>query len=83
MPDSDIHDSYYVINVLAISFGLAHIRVCRVFSGRSINGGENNRLLFSLLFSKTFCGGQGLDGGRQSCDGGSPSFPSPTRETLV
>ena len=27
IPDSDIHDSYYVINVLAISFGLAHIKV--------------------------------------------------------
>ena len=25
--DSDIHDRYYGINVLAISFGLAHIRV--------------------------------------------------------
>ena len=27
IPDCDIHDSYYVINVLAISFGLDHIRV--------------------------------------------------------
>ena len=26
-PDSDVHDSYYGINVLAIGFGLAHMRV--------------------------------------------------------
>ena len=35
-----------------------------------------------LLFSGTFCGvGQGLDGGGQSCDGGSSS--PPTRENPV
>ena len=27
------------------------------------------------MFSGTICGGQGLDGGEQSCDGGSPSPP--------
>ena len=32
----------------------------------------NNSLLFSLLSSGTFCGGQGLDGGRQSRDRGIP-----------
>ena len=39
----------------------------------------NNRLLFEnnmLLFSVNFCGGQGLDGGGQSRDGGIPPVPS-------
>ena len=27
IPDSDIHDSYYPVKVLAIRLGLAHIRV--------------------------------------------------------
>ena len=43
-------------------------------------GGVNNRLLFSLLFSGNFCGGQGLDGGDKVVMGRSPS--PPTRETL-
>ena len=30
---------------------------------------KNNRLLFSLLFSGNFCGGQGFDGGGQSREG--------------
>ena len=37
---------------------------------------ENNKLLFSLLFSGNFVGEQGLDGGGHSRDGGDP----PTRE---
>ena len=40
-------------------------------------GDFNNRLLFSLLFSLNFLGGQGLDGEGESCDS-SPSIP--TRE---
>ena len=48
----------------------------RVFPRRLTNGGIfNNRLVFSLLFSGNFCGGQGLDGGVQSHDG-DPSSPS-------
>ena len=38
-------------------------------------GDLNNRLLFSLLFSGNFCGGQGFDGGGQSHDRGSHSPP--------
>ena len=39
----------------------------------------NNRLLFSLLFSGNFCGGQGFDGGGKVVMG-DPQFPPPTRE---
>ena len=80
IPDSDIHNSYYVTNVLAISFGLAHIRVCRVFPRRSANGGIfDSRLLFSLLFSGNFCGGQVLMEGDKAVMGDPPS--PPTRES--
>ena len=50
-----------------------------VFSGRLTSGGGflNNRILFFLLFSGNFCGGQGLDGGRQSRDGGIVSSRPP------
>ena len=66
--------------------GLLLIRP-RVFPRRFTDGGvtnkllfENNRILFSLLFSGNFCGrGQGLDGGGHSRDG----FSSPPlRKTL-
>ena len=36
---------------------------------------ENSRLLFSLFFLDIFVGGQGLDEGGQSRDGGSPVPP--------
>ena len=43
---------------------------------------ENNRLLFSLLFSGNFVGGQGLYGGDKVVIGDPPS-PSPTGENPV
>ena len=47
----------------------------------TIGGIFSNRLLYSLLFLGNFCGGQGFDGGRQSCEGVSPS-PPPLGKTL-
>ena len=42
----------------------------------------NNRLLFSLLFSGNFCGGQDLDGGGESRDREDPPVP-PYGKTLM
>ena len=55
------------------------VKYVRVFPKRLTHWGGGifiNRLLFSLLFSGNFCGGQGLDGGAHSRDGGRGS-PSP------
>ena len=41
---------------------------------------KNNRLLYFLLFSGNFFGGQGFEKGKQSCDGVIPQ--SPTRENI-